>query len=98
VQKEVHCTAQLDHLPFFCLALTESSTQATKAERGAAGPVKLCSVLPFALLEEGVIRYWCLICFQKVKESNVALSMHFSHSFFVSAATTGMFDVLFVFQ
>jgi hypothetical protein len=53
VQKEVHW-----------LALLETSTQATKAERGAAGPVKLCSVLPFALLEEGGIWYrlhFCLI-------------------------------------
>jgi hypothetical protein len=38
--------------------LTENSTQVTKAERGAAGPVKLCSVLPFALLDEGGI--WCV--------------------------------------
>jgi hypothetical protein len=55
MQKEEHCTAQLDHLPSLCLALAESSTQANKAERGAAGPVKLCSVLPFALLKEGRI-------------------------------------------
>jgi hypothetical protein len=61
VQKEVHCTAQLDHLPSFGLALTESSTQATKAEREAAVPVKLCSVLPFALLEEEGI--WCRLHF-----------------------------------
>jgi hypothetical protein len=61
VQKEVHCIAQLDHLPSFCLAWPEISTQAIKAERGAAGPVKLCTILPYALLEEGGI--WCRLHF-----------------------------------
>jgi hypothetical protein len=60
------------HLPCLCLALPESSTQATNAERGAAGPVKLCSVLPFALLEEGGI--WCRFPFCRIL--NVFLQSH----------------------
>jgi hypothetical protein len=47
--------------------LTESSTQATKAEQGAAGPVKLCSVLPFELLEEGGI--WCVTFLTDLKRA-----------------------------